>query len=386
MLLAFPLFIMLLFINIIAHWNYDNYSDLRKRFKGYRNVVPEPFEIKKHNFIIYGPSNSGKTTFIKDFCGLYDTVNVFCIDGSEWKAYNVYGLDDLKLLDNLDGFANRRIIFDDMGENIRLPAIDSLYSKGRHHNNNIRCVGHTVTDLNTKARDNTPAIYITLNSSQQFFERVQEKFKIDSNLYRFKHYKYGNIVLDKDKNVVYDFRIGYLDIEKYGDYTEYEEKEHKILSSYLTDRMLESTHIKPNELMFFFEEYLDFKGIKKSFNFDKAYTNIKSIFNGIHSGYLAIFDVISVLGIGYSYYQKCGNNNDNNINNNNNGIDIMDIDKAKIKLRNVKKMKIGYVFIDKDKIDFNDPFNIIYMSAISLVSIYATHKVINSKTKNDDNM
>ena len=33
-----------------------------------------------------------------------------------------------------------------MGENIRLPAIDSLYSKGRHHNINIICVGHTVTD------------------------------------------------------------------------------------------------------------------------------------------------------------------------------------------------------------------------------------------------
>ena len=76
MLLAFPLFIMLLFIFIISYWNYDNYSDLRKRFKGYRNVVPEPFEIKKHNFINYGISNSGKTTFIKNFCGLYDTVNL----------------------------------------------------------------------------------------------------------------------------------------------------------------------------------------------------------------------------------------------------------------------------------------------------------------------
>ena len=31
--------------------------------------------------------------------------------------------------------------------------------------------------------------------------------------------------------------------------------------------MLEPTHIKPNELMFCFEENLDFKGINKSFNF-----------------------------------------------------------------------------------------------------------------------
>ena len=63
----FPLFIMLILIIIIVYWNYDKYSDLRKRFKGYRNIVPEPFETKKHNFIIYVPSNSGKTTFIKRF-------------------------------------------------------------------------------------------------------------------------------------------------------------------------------------------------------------------------------------------------------------------------------------------------------------------------------
>ena len=124
MLLAFPLFIMLILIFIIAYWNYVKYSDLRKRFEGYRNVLPEPFEIKKHNFIIYGPSNSGKTTFIQDYCGLYDTVEVFCFDGGEWKGYIVYGVDDLKLLDNLDSFANSLIIFVDNGENIRLPAID----------------------------------------------------------------------------------------------------------------------------------------------------------------------------------------------------------------------------------------------------------------------
>ena len=48
-------------------------------------------------------------------------------------------------------------------------------------------------------------------------------------------------------------------------------------------------------------------------------------------------------------------------------------------------MTIGYGLIDKVKIDLNDSFNIIYMLAISLVSIYATHNVISSKTKNDDN-
>ena len=91
---------------------------------------------------------------------MYEIVNVFSVDGSEWTGYDVYGIEDLISLDNLDNFANSLIIFDDMGENIRLPAIDALYSKGRHHNINIICVGHTVTDLKTEARDNSPSKYI----------------------------------------------------------------------------------------------------------------------------------------------------------------------------------------------------------------------------------
>ena len=108
------------------------YAYQRKKFKGYRNITPEPFEMKKHNFINYGPSNSGKTTFIKDFCCLFVTVNVFCYHEEEWDRCIVYGDNDLKLLNNLENFANSLIIFDDMRDNIRIPVIDTLYSRGRH--------------------------------------------------------------------------------------------------------------------------------------------------------------------------------------------------------------------------------------------------------------
>ena len=80
--------------------------------------------------------------------------------------------------------------------------------------------------------------------------------KNDSNLYRFKHYKYGitnystigdfYIVLDKDKHLACDSRNSDLDIEKYLDYKEFNEKEFNILSSFLIDRMLGLTHFKPN--------------------------------------------------------------------------------------------------------------------------------------------
>ena len=63
MSLILPLLILLIFAILIADWNYDHYADQRKRFKGYRNVVTEPFIMKN----IHCPSNSGKPTFIKRF-------------------------------------------------------------------------------------------------------------------------------------------------------------------------------------------------------------------------------------------------------------------------------------------------------------------------------
>ena len=62
---------MLIFITLLSYYYYDSYSDIRKRFRWYRNTVPEEFEMKRGSFIIYGPSNSGKTTFIKEYCSLY---------------------------------------------------------------------------------------------------------------------------------------------------------------------------------------------------------------------------------------------------------------------------------------------------------------------------
>ena len=64
----------------------------------------------------------------------------------------------------------------------------------------------------------------------------------------------------------------------------------------------------------------------------------------------------------------------------------MDIDKAKIKLKNGKNMTIGYGLIDKNNYDLNHPLNIACMLASCLVSIYATHNHINSKSKNEINM
>ena len=58
---------MLLFIILITYWKYDQYADVRKRFRGYKNITPEPFEMNKRNFYIYGLSNSGKNNMHRRF-------------------------------------------------------------------------------------------------------------------------------------------------------------------------------------------------------------------------------------------------------------------------------------------------------------------------------
>ena len=51
MLLTFPHIIILLFNILIGYWNYYQYSERRKRFNGYKNVVPEPFERKRKTLL-----------------------------------------------------------------------------------------------------------------------------------------------------------------------------------------------------------------------------------------------------------------------------------------------------------------------------------------------
>ena len=96
------------------------------------------------------------------------------------------------------------------------------------------------TDLNSKSREDTLILYIALISLQQFFQGVHEKFNINSKLYRFNHYSFEifahdtsnnyYVVLDKERNAVYDCGIDYLNIDKNIEYSGCYEKEYNSLS------------------------------------------------------------------------------------------------------------------------------------------------------------
>ena len=65
---------------------------------------------------------------------------------------------------------------------------------------------------------------------------------------------------------------------------------------------------KPNELMLYFEEHLNSKGINKPFNFSKTYMELEGTLNEIQSGYIAVFVVLTIFGFAYSYFQKYSDN------------------------------------------------------------------------------
>ena len=85
--------------------------------------------------------------------------NVFFVDTREWKKYNTFIANELLLLKKAEENDKSLVTFDDMGDKIRMQVVNNFYSSGRNHNINIKSVSHTITDLNVKARENTP-LYI----------------------------------------------------------------------------------------------------------------------------------------------------------------------------------------------------------------------------------
>ena len=144
--------------------------------------------------------------------------------------------------------------------------------------------------------------------------------------------------------------------------------------------MIEPTHIKPNEIKFFSEEYIKFKGIDIPFDFNKSHIKVIGILQEIHGAYYASFGVIGVLGIGYTSIQKYTNvhNDNNNIKN----LSLLDIKKGKFEMNSVKKISVGHgLFIGRN--ERNETVDVLSILGIFLVSIYATLVEINRPIKND---
>ena len=150
---------------------------------------------------------------------------VFYYDKDERKGYNTF--DYSPLLNDIEMFSNSLIIFDDNWDKLSTTEIVSLYAKDRHANIEIICTGHTVTDLKRKTIENAVLFLSHLIIHNVTLKENKKDLKMILPFYRFKHYKYGIIeydnannyyvVLDKDRNVVRDSRVGDLVIDKYLD-------------------------------------------------------------------------------------------------------------------------------------------------------------------------
>ena len=78
-------------VSVVVYSSYDPYYELKKNFSRETNTsldTKESFEYEKHNFNIYGISNTGKTQVMRNFYSIYKAVHVFCEHEDEWKGYN----------------------------------------------------------------------------------------------------------------------------------------------------------------------------------------------------------------------------------------------------------------------------------------------------------
>ena len=125
--------------------------------------------------------------------------------------------------------------------------------------------------------------------------------------------------------------------------------------------------------MFYFDDYLKFEGLTTPLSFYKSYKILKCVCYEINNGYIVIFSMFSLIGIKYGCYQKIGNTNINK--NNIRVINIMDIDKAKVRLNNGKKFKIRYV-IRQREFRTTDIFSI--SSILFLILFYTIERLKNT--------
>jgi hypothetical protein len=257
-----------------------------------------------NHLIIYGATETGKTTFIRKYTTKYyqkgsandnsQNVFVYCKDLEEWSSTgytNVYegteeSLSDLADMECFQGTKENRnlIILDDMGNLIPQKLVSSIYTKGRHYFIQIIVLAHKPKDVDNKIRENVKIIYSTTMNNNAFFKDLNESYHIKLPLTNYKSLDYGMIqinliketyiVYDKDLNVFYDSSRSVkivspdFNIAKYLNVKTFSEREKDEIITFLENESKNTINIT-NETFLFYLNYYLIQVLKLQPNFSK---------------------------------------------------------------------------------------------------------------------
>ena len=173
---------------------------------------------RNKSFILYGGSDSGKTTFLKFYLEKHNLTDyiVFARDAKEWNTKHFIAIEHFKNIP-MEKLKGKTIILDDAGAYKDLRSkVEDFIRFGRHEEIQTIYLAHYAKDVLPTVRDNINSMYITLKNSDNFFENIREAYFVDKEIIKkWKQYKgYGVIeystitnnykIYNKDYKLVYD--------------------------------------------------------------------------------------------------------------------------------------------------------------------------------------
>ena len=241
-----------------------------------RRLVRFEFERSPLHTIVYGASGTGRTYFIGHYLKLYldgntsakpfgvprtesvhgwpdthqeqDNKNIIivCNDERDWidpesgAPYAGFEMDDINMITmkNILKFQNSLIVLDDIGDNFNKDVV-YYFTEGRNKNIQMIVMCHKPAQIEDMARMNCDTIYITTYNGADLFTNFNTTYEskhdfhgiiqeLNNSYYkctngtddalRYGMIKYNKkeeifIIIDRNRTMIYDSRIGLLDLK-----------------------------------------------------------------------------------------------------------------------------------------------------------------------------
>ena len=225
-------------------------------------------------------------------------INIVCKDDRDWIEHetgvfyigiNTCYINMITSINNTK-FKDSVIVLNDMGDKLNK---DKAYyfTEGRHYNIKMIVMCHKAAQIINTARMSCETIYLTTYNGADLFKNFKEIYKSEHNFNKiiFKlninyynctegmsdELRYGIIkyirkentlnIIDKNRTMIYDSRVGFLDLKAFNLKDKLESEDKNKLIAYIKPLMINATErntINHDNYKFYFNQILTLKGIK----------------------------------------------------------------------------------------------------------------------------
>ena len=198
-----------------------------------------------------------------------------CKDDKDWidpesnKCYTGFNKNDINMITkiNIHKFQNCVIVLDDMADRLKKD-IAYYFTEGRHYNIQMIVMCHKLAQIINTARMSCDTIYLTTYNGPDLFKNLNEIYKcehdfikkiiseLNSNHYnrtdgtsdelRYGIIKYNKkentlIIINSNRTMIYDSRVGFLDLKALSLKDELEREDINKLIAYMKPLVINAT-------------------------------------------------------------------------------------------------------------------------------------------------